>query len=98
MATYTKFEELAIRKQEQSYKIGYAKKNFTYSCNECCSKNLRGGRGTCASCPIKEAHVRALSEIQSGVRGDMKNEHLNYGAKKLYNNRGPVTIVINFHN
>ena len=96
MATYTKFEELAIRKQEQSYKIGYAKKNFTYSCNECCSKNLRGGRGTCANCPIKEAHVRALSEIQSGLR-TQDNEHLNYGAKKLYNNRGPVTIVINFH-
>ena len=96
MATYTKFEELAIRKQEQSYKIGFAKKNFTYSCNECCSKNLRGGRGACASCPIKEAHIRALTEIQSGLR-TQDNEHLNYGAKKLYNNRGPVTIVINFH-
>ena len=96
MATYTKFEELAIRKQEQSYKIGFAKKNFTYSCNECCSKNLRGGRGTCANCPIKEAHVRALSEIQSGLR-TQDNEHLNYGAKKLYNNRGPVTIGSNFH-
>lgn len=96
MATYTKFEELAIRKQEQSYKISFAKKNFTYSCNECCSKNLRGGRGTCASCPIKEAHIRALTEIQSGLR-TQNNEHLNYGAKKLYNNRGPVTIVINFH-
>ena len=96
MATYTKFEELAIRKQEQSYKISFAKKNFTYSCNECCSKNLRGGRGTCASCPIKEAHIRALTEIQSGLR-TQDNEHLNYGAKKLYNNRGPVTIVINFH-
>ena len=43
MATYTKFEELAIRKQEQSYKISFAKKNFAYSYNECCSKNLRGG-------------------------------------------------------
>ena len=96
MATYTKFEELAIRKQEQSYKISFAKKNFTYSCNECCSKNLRGGRGTCASCPIKEAHIRALTEIQSGIR-TQENEHIQYGAKKLYNNRGPVTIVINFH-
>ena len=96
MATYTKFEELAIRKQEQSYKISFAKKNFAYSCEQCASKNLRGGRGACASCPIKEAHVRALSEIQSGIRSQ-DNEHLNYGAKKLYNNRGPVTIVINFH-
>lgn len=96
MATYTKFEELAIRKQEQSYKISFAKKNFAYSCEQCASKNLRGGRGACASCPIKEAHIRALTEIQSGLR-TQDNEHLNYGAKKLYNNRGPVTIVINFH-
>ena len=95
MATYTKFEELAIRKQEQSYKISF-KKNFAYSCNECCSKNLRGGRGTCASCPIKEAHIRALTEIQSGIR-TQDNERIQYGAKKLYNNHGPVTIVINFH-
>ena len=96
MATYTKFEELAIRKQEQSYKISFAKKNFAYSCEQCASKNLRGGRGACASCPIKEAHIRALTEIQSGLR-TQDNEHLDYGAKKLYNNRGPVTIVINFH-
>ena len=96
MATYTKFEELAIRKQEQSYKIGYAKKNFAWSCDQCCSKNLRGGRGTCASCPIKEAHIRALTEIQSGIR-TQDNERIQYGAKKLHNNRGPVTIVINFH-
>ena len=96
MANLNKFEELAIRKQEQSYKIGFAKKNFAYSCNECCSKNLRGGRGTCASCPIKEAHIRALTEIQAGIR-TQDNEHIQYGAKKLYNNRGPVTIVINFH-
>lgn len=95
MATYNKFEELAIRKQEQSYKIGFAKKNFAYSCEQCASKNLRGGRGTCASCPIKEAHVRALTEIQSGIR-TQDNERIQYGAKKLYNNHGRVTIVIKF--
>ena len=93
---YTKFEELAIRKQEQSYKISFAKKNFAYSCEQCASKNLRGGRGACASCPIKEAHIRALTEIQSGVREKTENEHLNYGAvKHTYNGR--VTIVINFN-
>lgn len=97
MANLNKFEELAIRKQDMAYKEGFAKKNFAWSCDQCCSKNLRGGRGTCASCPIKEAHVRALSEIQSGLREKSENEHLNYGAKKLHNNRGPVTIVINFH-
>ena len=96
MATYTKFEELAIRKQEQSYKISFAKKNFAWSCDQCCSKNLRGGRGTCASCPIKEAHVRALSEIQAGVRRKPETESMNYGAvKHTYN--GHVTIVINFN-
>lgn len=93
MATYNKFEELAIRKQEQSYKIGFAKKNFAYSCNECCSKNLRGGRGTCANCPIKEAHVRALSEITSGIRKAPKD--FNYGATKKINGNH-ITIVINF--
>lgn len=54
MATYTKFEELAIRKQEQSYKIGFAKKNFAYSCNECCSKNLRGGVALAPTAPSKK--------------------------------------------
>ena len=93
MVNLNKFEELAIRKQEQSYKIGFAKKNFTYSCNECCSKNLRGGRGTCASCPIKEAHVRALSEIQAGIRKAPKD--FNYGATKKMNGNH-ITIVINF--
>lgn len=97
MATYTKFEELAIRKQDMAYKVSFAKKNFAWSCDQCCSKNLRGGRGTCASCPIKEAHIRALTEIQNGIR-TQDNERIQYGAKKLYNNRGPVTIVINFHN
>ena len=96
MANLNKFEELAIRKQEQSYKIGFAKKNFAYSCNECCSKNLRGGRGTCANCPIKEAHIRALTEIQSGIR-TQNEERIQYGAKKKYNNNGRVTIVINFN-
>lgn len=96
MATYTKFEENSIRKQDMAYKEGFAKKNFAYSCEQCASKNLRGGRGACASCPIKEAHIRALTEIQAGVR-TQDNERIQYGAKKLYNNRGPVTIVINFH-
>lgn len=96
MATYNKFEELAIRKQDMAYKVSFAKKNFAWSCDQCCSKNLRGGRGTCASCPIKEAHIRALTEIQSGIR-TQDNERIQYGAKKLYNNHGPVTIVINFH-
>ena len=96
MATYTKFEENSIRKQEQSYKNSFAKKNFAWSCEQCCAKNLRGGRGTCATCPIKEAHVRALSEIQAGVRGKPETEPANYGATK-HSYNGRVTIVINFN-
>ena len=96
MATYNKFEELAIRKQDMAYKVSFAKKNFDWSCDQCCSKNLRGGRGNCSNCPVKEAHVRALAEIQLGNRKAPDN--FKYGAKKKYNNRGPVTIVINFHN
>lgn len=96
MANLNKFEELAIRKQDMAYKVSFAKKNFTWSCDQCCSKNLRGGRGTCATCPIKEAHIRALTEIQSGVRGKPETEPVNYGATKhTYNGR--VTIVINFN-
>ena len=96
MAIYNKFEELAIRKQDMAYKEGFAKKNFAWSCDQCCSKNLRGGRGTCANCPIKEAHVRALSEIQAGIRWKPETESMNYGATKhTYN--GHVTIVINFN-
>ena len=59
MANLNKFEELAIRKQEQSYKIGFAKKNFAYSCEQCASKNLRGGRGACANCPLRK-HISVL--------------------------------------
>ena len=93
MATYNKFEELAIRKQDMAYKVSFAEKNFTWSCDQCCSKNLRAGRGTCANCPIKEAHVRALSEITSGIRKAPKD--FNYGATKKINGNH-ITIVINF--
>ena len=41
---YTTFEENGVRKQEEAYKISYAKRQFSYSCEECSSKNRRGGR------------------------------------------------------
>ena len=34
MATYNKFEELGIRKQDMAYKEGFAKKNFACSCGQ----------------------------------------------------------------
>lgn len=60
----SKFEENAIRKQDEAYKVSFAKKCFEYSCEMCCSRNLRAS-GTCSNCPIKEAHIRALTRIAS---------------------------------
>ena len=89
------FEAKAIEKQDSAYKAGYAKKQMNISCSICCSQNKRA-TGTCAQCPIKEAHVRALLEIESGKRGNNKIE---YGAKKSYTRKKDgsivVTIVIN---
>lgn len=58
----SKFEENAIRKQDEAYKVSFAKRSFEYSCEMCCSRNLRAS-GTCSNCPIKEAHIRALTRI-----------------------------------
>lgn len=60
------FEENGIQKQDRSYKISFAKKNFEYSCKLCCEQNKR--RGECESCPIKAAHEKAIAEIKSGIR------------------------------
>lgn len=89
------FETKAIEKQDNAYKVGFAKKQMNISCSICCSQNKRPC-GTCANCPIKEAHVRALLEIEQGKRGNNKVE---YGAKKSYTRKKDgsivVTIVIN---
>lgn len=60
------FEENSIIKQEKSYKISFAKKNFEYSCKLCCEQNKR--RGECDTCPIKMAHEKAIKEIKTGLR------------------------------
>lgn len=90
-----KFEEKAIARQDGAYKVSFAKKQMNISCSICCSQNKRPC-GTCANCPIKEAHVRALLEIEQGKRGDDKVE---YGAKKSYTRTKSgqiiVTIVVN---
>ena len=91
----TRFEELGIQKQEQAYKEGYAKKQFSISCHKCCYENKRPC-GTCGNCPIKRAHIEALTEIAQGKRG---NNEVQYGAKKSYTRKKDgsivVTIVIN---
>ena len=94
MKSLNKFEENAIMKQEEAYKASFAKKQFAYSCELCCSCNLRGGKGSCDTCPIKEAHITALTEIELGKRG--KPEKFNYQAKKKKNGNH-ITIVINFN-
>ena len=96
MKNLNKFEENAIRKQEEAYKASFAKKQFAYSCELCCSCNLRGGKGSCDSCPIKEAHIRALTEIALGKRGKPeKTGFTQYGAIKKRNG-SHLTIVIHF--
>ena len=93
MKNLNKFEENAIQKQEEAYKASFAKKQFAYSCELCCSCNLRGGKGSCDTCPIKEAHITALTEIALGKRE--KTEKFQYGASKKKNG-SHVTIVIHF--
>lgn len=96
MKNLNKFEENAIQKQDMAYKASFAKKQFAYSCELCCSCNLRGGKGSCDSCPIKEAHINALTEIALGKRGKPeKVKFTEYGASKKRNG-SHLTIVIHF--
>lgn len=94
----TRFEELGIEKQAQAYKVGYAKKQFTISCNKCCYENKRP-TGTCGNCPIKKAHIEALTEIAQGKRVSPVIIDNRGGAKKSYTRKKDgsiiVTIVIN---
>lgn len=93
-----KFEEKAIEKQNSAYKAGFAKKQMNISCSICCSQNKRPC-GTCAQCPIKEAHIRALLEIEQGKRVSPVIIDNRQGAKKSYtrtkSGQVVVTIVIN---
>ena len=96
MKNLNKFEENAIQKQEEAYKASFAKKQFEYSCKLCCECNLRGGKGSCDSCPIKEAHINALTEIALSKRGlPEKTGFTQYGASKKRNG-SHLTIVIHF--
>lgn len=94
-----KFVENSIKKQDQSYQIGFAKKNFSYSCEMCSSRGLTNGQFTCVNCPIKEAHIRALTEIQLGKRTKPeKAKFTQYGASKFHNEKlNRITIVVHFN-
>lgn len=92
------FEVKAIEKQDSAYKAGFAKKQMNISCFICCSQNKRPC-GTCARCPIKEAHIRALLEIEQGKRVSPVIIDNRQGAKKSYTKTKSgkiiVTIVVN---
>ena len=95
----SKFEENAIQKQEEAYKVSFAKRAFEYSCEMCCSRNLRAS-GTCSNCPIKEAHIRALTRIASeGEKNYRKNFSVpDYETHKSVNKRsGNVHITLVMH-
>lgn len=94
----SRFEELGIEKQNQAYKEGYAKKQFVISCSKCCYENKRP-TGTCSNCPIKKAHIEALTEIAQGKRTSPVIIDNRGGAKKSYTRTKSgkiiVTIVVN---
>lgn len=92
----SKFEELGIRKQEQAYKKTFAKKAFEYSCKLCCEQNKRPC-GTCNNCPIKEAHIKALAEIESGKRFCEPRKNPGYSTyKSKVHGEIKVTMVMHF--
>ena len=89
-----KFVENGIQKQEEAYKVSFAKRQFAYSCEMCCSRGLSNGQFNCTSCPIKKAHIDALTRIQ--LKEKEKEQGFNYQAKKKRNGNH-ITIVINFN-
>ena len=95
----SKFEENGIQKQEEAYKVSFAKRAFEYSCEMCCSRNLRAS-GTCSNCPIKEAHIRALTRIASEgeKRTEGKPMKQNYEVSRSVNKRtGNIHITFVMH-
>ena len=87
-----KFVENGIQKQEEAYKISFAKKQFAYSCEMCCFRGLSNGQFNCTNCPIKKAHIDALTRIQLKE----KERGFNYNVQKKKNGNH-ITFVINFN-
>lgn len=90
------FEEMGIKKQEEAYKVSYAKRQFRYSCEKCCLQNK--SRGDCKKCPIKDAHIDALTRIALEKRVKPERaKFTQYGASKFHNDKfHKVTIVVHF--
>lgn len=56
-----RFIESALRKQDDSYTIGYATRSFEYSCEKC--KNGLW-RNSCEGCPVKEKYEKNLRTLR----------------------------------
>lgn len=88
------FEEMGIQKQNEAYKVSYAKRQFKYSCQKCCLQNKR--KGDCDGCPIKDAHIDALTRIALEKKEKSEKQGFTqYGASKKRNG-SHLTIVIHF--
>lgn len=89
-----KFMEKAIEKQDEAYNLKYAEKQFVWSCHLCATKGIL--HQDCITCPINVAHCRAVSEIRSGMRKEIKKENeRTKKAHKIYSDRyGHVTLVM----
>ena len=88
----SRFIENAVHKQEEAYKKGYAIQQFSYSCQRCITGNYRYD-GACSDCPIKKAHVEALTRIE------LESQNWKDKSKKSFhrNKDGSITVTITIH-
>ena len=94
---FTKFEENGVKKQEKAYKMSYANNCFEYSCEICCAQNKRPN-GTCANCPIKNAHIKAIKRIKENPEkkvGEIAKKGCSTYKTKVHGNV-KVTVVMHF--
>lgn len=84
-----KFIEKAIEKQDTSYSLKHAEKEFAWSCHLCATRNIL--HEDCVTCPVNVAHCRAVAEIRSGERDGLKPKKTH----KTYSDRyGHITLVM----
>lgn len=88
----TKFINLAIQKQDQAYNKAWAEKQYFFSCERCASQGILNH--ACGHCPIHEAHMRALTEIEQGLRSKPRSWNKE-GVKMHKDRQGHVTLTLN---
>lgn len=87
----TKFITNAVNKQDMAYNAEWAEKQFAYSCEKCASCNILNM--LCDRCPIKVAHVRAIKEIEQGIR--QKPRSWDRGVRVNRDRHGHITLTLN---